>query len=48
VYSVYVTTNLVNTGFQPLSTNIPGPQGSYTNSTAVPVGFYKVNVRMAP
>ena len=47
VYSVYWTTNLMN-GFppQPLASNIPWTQASFTNSTTAPGGFYKINVRM--
>lgn len=47
VYSVYWTTNLMN-GFppQPLATNIPWTQASFTNSTTVPRGYYKIDVRL--
>ncbi len=45
VYSVYWTTNLL-TGFQCLESNIPWTQGSFTNSTDVPCGYYKIGVRL--
>ena len=45
VYSVYWTTNLLN-GFQCLESNIPWTQVSFTNSTDVPCGYYKIDVRL--
>ena len=45
VYSVYWATNLL-TGFQCLESNIPWTQGSFTNSTTVPCGYYKLDVRL--
>jgi hypothetical protein len=45
VYSVYWTTNLM-TGFQCLESNIPWTRGSFTNSAAVPCGYYKIDVRL--
>lgn len=45
VYSVYWTTNLM-TGFQCLESNIPWTQVSFTNSTTVPCGYYKINVQL--
>ncbi len=45
VYSVLWTTNLLD-GFQPLETNIPWTQGSYTNPDALPFGFYKIDVEL--
>jgi hypothetical protein len=45
VYSVYWTSNLM-TGFQCLESNIPWTQGEFTNSTAVPCGYYKIGVQL--
>ncbi len=45
VYSVWWTTNLLN-DFQPLETNLPWTQGSYTNSDAPPCSYYKINVQL--
>ena len=45
VYSVYWTTNLL-TGFQCLESNIPWTQVSFTNSTDVPCGYYKIGVQL--
>jgi hypothetical protein len=45
VYSVYWTTNLLN-GFQCLESNIPWTRGNFTNSAAVPCGYYKIDVRL--
>ncbi|MEI7851099.1 MAG: hypothetical protein WCH86_04640, partial [Kiritimatiellales bacterium] len=46
VYSVYWSTNLVN-GFQPLETNIPWTQGSFTNlNPGSRVNLYQIKVRM--
>ena len=47
VYSVYWTTNLLNS-FQCLESNIPWTRSSFTNSTTVPRGFYKIDVQLAP
>ncbi len=46
VYSVWWTTNLLE-NFQPLETNIPWTQGSYTNPDAPPCSFYKIKVELA-
>jgi hypothetical protein len=46
VYNVYWTTNLLS-GFQCLESNIPWTRGSFTNSTTVPCGYYKIDVRLA-
>ena len=46
VYSVYWTTNLMS-GFQCLESNIPWTRGGFTNSTTVPRGYYKIDVRLA-
>lgn len=45
VYSVHWTSNLLS-GFQCLESNIPWTQSSYTNPTAVPCGYYKIDVRL--
>ncbi len=45
VYSVYWTTNLLS-DFQCLESNIPWTQRSFTNSIAVPNGYYKINVQL--
>jgi hypothetical protein len=46
VYSVYWSTNLVK-GFQPLETNIPWTQGSFTNATPDSrVNHYQIKIRM--
>ncbi|MEI7850440.1 MAG: hypothetical protein WCH86_01250 [Kiritimatiellales bacterium] len=46
VYSVYWSTNLLN-GFQPLETNIPWTQSSFTNATPDSrVNHYQIKVRM--
>jgi len=45
VYSVWWTTNLM-TNFQCLESNIFWPQGSYTNPSTIPSGYYKIDVRM--
>jgi hypothetical protein len=46
VYSVYWSTNLTK-GFQPLETNIPWTQSSYTNATPdTRVNHYQIKVRM--
>jgi hypothetical protein len=45
VYSVYWTSNLL-TGFQCLESNIPWTQDSFTNSTNVPCGYYKIGVQL--
>ncbi|MEI7851950.1 MAG: hypothetical protein WCH86_08965, partial [Kiritimatiellales bacterium] len=46
VYSVYWSTNLMK-GFQPLETNIPWTQSSFTNATPDPrVNHYQIKVRM--
>ena len=45
VYSVHWATNLMS-GFQCLESNIPWTRTSFTNSTAVPRGFYKIDVRL--
>jgi hypothetical protein len=45
VYSVYWTTNLLN-DFQCLESNLPWTCGSFTNSSAVPCGYYKIDVRL--
>jgi hypothetical protein len=45
VYSVYWTTNLMSS-FQCLESNIPWTQGCFTNSAAVPCGYYKIGVRL--
>jgi hypothetical protein len=45
VYSIYWTTNLLS-GFQCLESNIPWTRGGFTNPTAVPCGYYKIDVRM--
>jgi hypothetical protein len=47
VYSVYWTTNLMNV-FQCLESNIPWTRSSFTNSTAVPCGYYKIGVELSP
>ena len=47
VYSIEWTTNLLD-GFQPLETNIPWTQGSYTNQTPLPREYYKIEVRLEP
>jgi hypothetical protein len=46
VYSVYWTTNLLSGFHQCLESNIPWTRSSFTNSTAVPRGFYKIDVRL--
>ncbi len=46
VYSVYWTTNLLS-GFQCLDSNIPWTRADFTNSTAVPCGYYKIGVQLA-
>lgn len=45
VYSVWWTTNLLES-FQPLETNIPWTQGSYTNLDAPPCSYYKIKVQI--
>ena len=46
VYSVYWSTNLLQ-GFQPLETNIPYLQSSYTNATPDAVlNYYQIKVRL--
>jgi len=45
VYSVWWTTNLLE-NFQPLETNLPWTQGSYTNPDAPPCSFYKIKVEL--
>jgi hypothetical protein len=47
VYSVYWSTNL-RLGFQCLESNISWTRGVFTNSTTVPQGYYKIDVRLAP
>jgi hypothetical protein len=48
VYSVYWTTNLLSGFNQCLESNIPWTRSSFTNSTTVPHGYYKINVQLAP
>jgi hypothetical protein len=45
VYAVYWATNLL-AGFQCLESNIPWTRGNFTNPTAVPCGYYKIDVRL--
>ncbi len=45
VYSVWWTTNLLES-FQPLETNLPWTQGSYTNPDAPPCSYYKIKVEL--
>jgi hypothetical protein len=45
VYAVYWATNLMN-GFQCLESNIPWMRASFTNQTAVPCGYYKIDVQL--
>ncbi len=45
VYSVQWSTNLLD-GFQPLETEIPWTQSSYTHSNAPPCIYYKVDVQL--
>jgi hypothetical protein len=48
IYSIYWSTNLMGE-FSPLFTNIPGPQGAYTDALhkTEPRGFYKIDVQLA-
>ncbi len=46
VYSVWWTTNLLD-DFQPLETNLPWTQGSYTNPDAPPCSYYKIKVELS-
>ncbi len=45
VYSIWWTTNLLE-NFQPLETNLPWTQGSYTNSNPSPCDYYKIKVEL--
>jgi len=47
VYTVYWTTNLLS-GFQCLESNIPWTRCGFTNQTAAPCGYYKIDVQLAP
>ncbi len=45
VYSIWWTTNLLE-NFQPLETDIPWPQGGYTNPNPSPCDYYKIKVEL--
>ncbi len=45
VYSIWWTTNLLE-NFQPLETDIPWPQGGYTNPRPSPTDYYKIKVKL--